>query len=288
MSASTLPILHLSFPPHDQPIASLLPAELLASQPTTTVVTHSQFSTLSTLPAASFSALVATPPAQPPSALLSLPELLKSVQRLLAGGAVVLIGLVGTDGVVGGDTSALVSELRDTLVLAGFTAVRERSHGGLTVLEATKPAWTAGASAKLSFARKTPAPTSTTTAATTPAAGTWNLSGGALGEDDAMVDEDDLLARETERVVVTKPKIASDCGPGAPGAKRKACKNCTCGLAEEMSAEERGVVAATTSVSKSACGNCSLGDAFRCAGCPFLGQPAFVNNKVGGAVKLAL
>ena len=282
MSASTLPILHLSFPPHDQPITSLLPATVLASQPTTTVITPAQFPTLSTLPPASFSALIATPPATPTSPLLASPDLLKAAHRLLVGGAVVLVGVVGVSGGGGG---GVVGGLRDGLVLSGFTGVRERVQDGLVVLEATKPAWTAGASAKLSFARKTPTPTPTTT--TTP---TWSLSTNSLAEDDLMIDEDDLLARETQPVPTkpTKAAVASDCGTAGPGAKRKACKNCTCGLAEEVSAEERGVVAATTSASKSACGNCSLGDAFRCAGCPFLGQPAFANNKVGGAVKLAL
>ena len=44
---------------------------------------------------------------------------------------------------------------------------------------------------------------------------------------------------------------------------------------------------------KSSCGNCHKGDAFRCAGCPFLGKPAYDSSEVplaststDGAVKL--
>ena len=277
MSASTLPILHLSFPPHDQPITSLLPATLLASQPSTTVITPDQLHTLSSLPSPSFSALVSSPPS---SSALPSAELLKHVYRVLVAGAPVVVGLSDV---------AAAGQLQTTMVLSGFTAVDRRSVGALVVLEAAKPVWSAGASAKLSFARKAATLAVTTTAPVTAAASTWNLSGGALAEDDVMVDEDELLARETERVAVKAKAVSSDCGTAGPGAKRKACKNCTCGLAEELSVEERGAVVATTSASKSACGNCSLGDAFRCASCPFLGQPAFVNNKVGGgAVKLAL
>jgi anamorsin len=53
--------------------------------------------------------------------------------------------------------------------------------------------------------------------------------------------------------------------------KPKPCKNCTCGRAEENKQAQTKV----DPNFKSDCGKCYLGDAFRCAGCPYRGKPAF-------------
>ena len=69
---------------------------------------------------------------------------------------------------------------------------------------------------------------------------------------------------------------ASDCIT-----KPKACANCSCGRKEEEEAAEKSKL--ETGQIKSSCGRCYLGDAFRCATCPYSGLPAF---EPGDEVKL--
>lgn len=75
--------------------------------------------------------------------------------------------------------------------------------------------------------------------------------------------------------------------------KKKACKDCSCGIKEEEEAEIDNIRSQQDTVVKftedelteidftidgkkvGGCGSCSLGDAFRCTGCPYLGLPAF-------------
>ncbi|KAL4924839.1 Fe-S cluster assembly protein dre2 [Aspergillus undulatus] len=110
-------------------------------------------------------------------------------------------------------------------------------------------------------------------------------------DDDELIDEDTLLsAEDLKRPIVPPP----ECQPKA-GKRRRACKDCTCGLAAQIEAEDkdrRETADQNLSVMKlesddlneldftvqgktGSCGNCALGDAFRCDGCPFIGLPAF-------------
>jgi hypothetical protein len=93
----------------------------------------------------------------------------------------------------------------------------------------------------------------------------WTLS-----LDDDTMDEDSLLKPED----LVKPKKTEKCDT-----KKKACKDCSCGLKEEQEVKIQ-----TTPV-KSNCGSCGLGDAFRCGGCPYLGLPPF---KPGEKIEIKL
>lgn len=116
---------------------------------------------------------------------------------------------------------------------------------------------------------------------------------GEYEDGEELIDEDGLLSEEDLK---RPPQQPPECAP-EPGQKkrRRACKDCTCGLAERLQAEdearktkaEQGLQALklrsddlneldfTVKGKTGSCNSCSLGDAFRCAGCPYLGLPAF-------------
>ncbi|KAL8785553.1 MAG: hypothetical protein Q9213_003301 [Squamulea squamosa] len=117
-------------------------------------------------------------------------------------------------------------------------------------------------------------------------------------DDDELIDEDELLSEDDMKSTVVQPL---ECRPKA-GKRRRACKDCSCGLAQrleaedaakrntadqqlaKLKAEELSEVDFTVQGKVGSCGNCALGDAFRCDGCPYIGQPAF---KPGEEVKIA-
>ncbi|KAL7489150.1 hypothetical protein ACHAW6_014737 [Cyclotella cf. meneghiniana] len=96
-------------------------------------------------------------------------------------------------------------------------------------------------------------------------------------DDDHLIDEDELLLHAGVLAPPTSsgaaPKSNDDCGG------RKPCDDCTCGRAEREEKKE-------AHSHKSACGNCAKGDAFRCAGCPYLGLPAFKEGEEHLVLKL--
>ena len=106
---------------------------------------------------------------------------------------------------------------------------------------------------------------------------TLNLDKFGMDDDDAdMIDEDGLLEDD---VLAPPPAMNAQSGKEDDCAGRKPCDNCSCGRAEVYAAEQAAAGAAAEpkkqQVASSACGKCNLGDAFRCASCPFLGKPAF-------------
>ena len=81
---------------------------------------------------------------------------------------------------------------------------------------------------------------------------------------DDLVDEDDLLSSYDLLMsgLIIPDKISNkDCKTS-----RKACKDCTCGRADEPLENKS---------KSSMCGNCYLGDGFRCNTCPSKGLPPF-------------
>jgi hypothetical protein len=130
-------------------------------------------------------------------------------------------------------------------------------------------------------------------------------------DEDELINEDTLLTEEdltrpimprtchhhthpTYFTTIANKPAAPECQPKT-GRRRRACKDCTCGLADRLEAEDKERRAAadkelnvmkldtgdlneldfTVEGKTGSCGSCALGDAFRCDGCPYMGLPAF-------------
>ncbi|NWU89360.1 CPIN1 protein, partial [Upupa epops] len=216
-------------------------------------------------------------------------EVLAEIARILKpGGRVLLKELVVTES---GNNSRMktADKLPTALTLSGLVEVKELQKEVLTPeeaqlvqerlgyqgnelfivqMEGKKPNFEVGSSSqlKLSFAKKSSL--SGKPSVDPAAAKLWTLSANDMNDEEMdLLDSDELLDSED----LKKPDPSSLRAPSCKEmGKKKACKNCTCGLAEELEQEKK-----SSSLPKSACGNCYLGDAFRCASCPYLGMPAF-------------
>ncbi|KAJ2357629.1 electron carrier [Coemansia sp. RSA 2618] len=169
--------------------------------------------------------------------------------------------------------------------LSDVDAFVARASGHILVAAASakKPAYNVGAAAALSFGKKAKSNSAggASSAAPQPAQKVWMIN--VESDDDAEIeDQDDLLEAED----LVRPDIASLARPGDSAPRRKPCKNCTCGLASGEAVDEDMACKPTDKPKKpkkpvdvvnvkSSCGSCSLGDAFRCSSCPYLGMPAF-------------
>eukprot|EP01121_Diplochlamys_sp_Union-15-3_P021031 TRINITY_DN8399_c0_g1_i1.p1 TRINITY_DN8399_c0_g1~~TRINITY_DN8399_c0_g1_i1.p1 ORF type:complete len:265 (-),score=55.88 TRINITY_DN8399_c0_g1_i1:30-824(-) len=149
------------------------------------------------------------------------------------------------------------------LTIAGFSNAKISDLNGFVQTITQKPDWQTGALSSITIKKKG----TTTSTGNNQAKKEWSFSNNEdydVIEDEALLTEQDLL----------KPKKVDDCEIGTT---KKACKNCSCGRAENESdtkpkltlemLENPGV--------GSSCGSCGLGDAFRCKGCPYRGLPAF-------------
>jgi anamorsin len=186
-------------------------------------------------------------------------------------------------------TSSDCTSLSSSLTLSGFHVLTVNPAEGSII--AQKPALPAGASLPLNTKIATPASVSLPRRSLAAKKAIWNH---APPRGDAIDAESLLTDADRARPAACEPVKAG-------GTRRKkACKGCTCGLAEEEEAELRSGLAKVVLLdgsegggasevaltekerlsraakaapkATSSCGNCFLGDAFRCASCPYIGE----------------
>jgi len=174
------------------------------------------------------------------------PAHLASFVQFLQEDALVTISLESYDG-----DKTLLQPIQTALLLAGLVATGERREGSTIVLTAGRRPQEQRKRLQAEAIRK---PSQKPTKAVT------------IDMDDDLIDEEALL----EDSLLAPPPAMSEAAikSGDDCSGRKPCDDCTCGRAEQYKAQEK-------QAPSSSCGKCGLGDAFRCASCPYLGKPAF-------------
>ncbi|KAJ6306769.1 hypothetical protein OIU78_021977 [Salix suchowensis] len=163
--------------------------------------------------------------------------LVKEIFRVLKPGGTILI--YSSQQSVIGEIDTAISGLQRKLLLGGFLeaeALHPKSVGLSTVIcsfgvKAKKPSWNIGSSFALKKSIKSPV---------------------KVQNDDYsdLIDEDSLLTEED----LKKPQLppVGDCEVGSA---KKACKNCTCGRAEEEEKVKLGLTMDQLNNPQSACGS---------------------------------
>ena len=206
------------------------------------------------------------------------PETLRAFFDLLKPGGRLGVFVKGGGEEEDSSSAMMRKEVSKRLTLGGFEDVVVSEQTSVSGTRATKvsgrkPKWERGVTFSLGEKK-------TKKTLVSKAASAWEEDD---DERDEMIDEDALLTEKDK----AKPTAEGE-GVGCPPT-RKPCKDCTCGRKEEEEMKENATPASSVvkmdlendpndETFKSACGNCALGDAFRCAGCPYLGQPAFKEN----------
>jgi len=187
-----------------------------------------------------------------------------------------------------------IQEVLSELKLTGFTVLSSSSEQG--TVHAQKPSYSPSASFTLGKKATTAPALPLLSRKKTDLAGKkalWSLNTPAS----SVIDAEALLTAEDK----ARPVPLCEPVTSATPRRKKACKGCTCGLAEleeeerqngnvvvldgsingearEMTQGERArLIQAAIAAPKatSSCGSCFLGDAFRCADCPYRGKRLF-------------
>lgn len=171
-------------------------------------------------------------------------------------------------------TSAPKSDVSMALLLGGFVDVVLDEAAAELAVRCQKPGWELGASAPVP--RATDAPK---------AGNVWKLMASDFAAEGEIEDEDALLNDDVPVRAAAAGDAVMDCGTGGPGTKRRACKNCTCGL-KDMEGNPAADFAPAAAEDDGGCNSCGKGDAFRCATCPYLGTPSFDLDAPKPAIKI--